>query len=321
MLVSIISDPAIGGTFLSWTLHYLSGHSEYLHCKTKTYNKLPTNPLISINAHGFKGNHPWTILEFEDSINLLINQPTEKFHTLYIHTLIDTESPGYINQAVAKLQTISNKTILLYTTQNLYHVKNQSRTESDTVRSNIVESLSEYFLESKKHWSKGINNSWDLREFLALNIRPYQLLNIVPSFNCSKNHYALECNELFTCFDQTVKHLFDFLDLTIDQTRWNSWLEVYRTWQRFHTSRLLFATYFDKIIESIVHGYYLDLTRFDLDIYQEAVIQHELIYKHGLNIKGWGLEKFLNNTQDLHKLLEPNTQHQVEDIYNCLKRK
>ena len=63
----------------------------------------------------------------------------------------------------------------------------------------------------------------------------------------------------------------------------------------------------------------MDLTRFNLDIVRESTIQHVLIYKHGLTLKSWGLEKFPNNTQDLHLLLEPNIYHEVEDIYNVLK--
>ena len=50
----------------------------------------------------------------------------------------------------------------------------------------------------------------------------------------------------------------------------------------------------------------MDLTRLKLDIIQEAFIQHELIYKHNLNLKTWQLEKF-TNTQQLHNLLETNT--------------
>jgi len=50
------------------------------------------------------------------------------------------------------------------------------------------------------------------------------------------------------------------------------------------------------------------------------MMQHALIYKHGLTLKGWGLENFPDDTKDLHQLLEPNVYHDVEDLYNCLKR-
>jgi len=50
----------------------------------------------------------------------------------------------------------------------------------------------------------------------------------------------------------------------------------------------------------------MDLSRFELNLNQEASIQHVLIYKYDLNLKTWGLEKFPNNTKKLHELLEPN---------------
>jgi hypothetical protein len=73
---------------------------------------------------------------------------------------------------------------------------------------------------------------------------------------------------------------------------------------------LQFEYNYKHIVESIVNNwsYPIDLT-FD----QEIVIQHCLIYHYGLNLKTWQLEKFPNNTQDLHKLLEPNI-HPLGDL-------
>ena len=68
---------------------------------------------------------------------------------------------------------------------------------------------------------------------------------------------------------------------------------------------MLFVAYFDKIINYIIEGYELNLDKFNLDLVQEAAIQHELIYKHNLNLKTWQLTKF-TNTRQLHNLLEPN---------------
>ena len=64
------------------------------------------------------------------------------------------------------------------------------------------------------------------------------------------------------------------------------------------------------IIESILKNNYIDLTKFNLDIVQEATIQHELLYKHNLNLKTWQLEKFMDSKQ-LHSLLEPNIYHKL----------
>jgi hypothetical protein len=179
-----------------------------------------------------------------------------------------------------------------------------------------------FFKESNLEWEKlGLTDIWDHREFLALNLRPFETLSIIPNFDQTKKHYALDCFELFNNFDKTVVDLFDWLGLTINMSNWSHWSTVYQQWRKLHINRILFIEYFDIIIDSIINGYYLDLSRFKLDIMQEATIYHVLIYRYGLTLKTWRLEKFPDNTQELHKLLEPNIYHDVEDIYGLLKRK
>ena len=69
-------------------------------------------------------------------------------------------------------------------------------------------------------------------------------------------------------------------------------------------------------IFAIVDNFYYDIGEYKLNIAQEAAIQHVMLYKYNLNFKIWQLEKFPNNTQDLHKLLEPNTFHKLDNLYN-----
>jgi hypothetical protein len=83
------------------------------------------------------------------------------------------------------------------------------------------------------------------------------------------------------------------------------WIKIYADWKKFHYQRLMFCWYFDQIVNYIINGYYMDLSRFNLDIMQEACIQHHLIYQHDLNLKTFNLKKFYN-TQQLHQLLEKN---------------
>jgi hypothetical protein len=92
----------------------------------------------------------------------------------------------------------------------------------------------------------------------------------------------------------------------MDEDRYQKWLPIYNIWKRNHTTGLRFSWYFESIINNILQGIDFDLVRFDLDIQQEAAIQHVLIYKHNLNLKTWQLTKF-TNTKQLHQLLEPNT--------------
>ena len=86
---------------------------------------------------------------------------------------------------------------------------------------------------------------------------------------------------------------------------YQKWLLIYNQWKNVHKQKLMFVWYFDTIINNILQGIDFDLIRFNLDITQEATIQHFLIYKHNLNFKTWQLIKF-TNTRQLHELLEPN---------------
>ncbi len=55
-LVSIVTDPAIGGTFLSWSLEYLAGHTNSYSTAKKTYLQLVDNPVQEHNAHAYEPN-------------------------------------------------------------------------------------------------------------------------------------------------------------------------------------------------------------------------------------------------------------------------
>jgi hypothetical protein len=337
MLIGILTDPGVGGTFLTWSLHYLAGHDTYYNFKEKTFLDLTTNPLTDINSHNFKVNQPNTSDEFDEIVNDL-SSSFGKFDTIYFHNLrtipvTTTSICTNTSQAVSQLQTITDRIIVLSNKaeHSLYSQKFNGRVlthkfNSAEFNKNFTEQyenfIDTFYSDSKKQWDDlGLTNKWDQREFLALNLRPFNIITIIPNVNLTSPHYRLDTFDLYNQFDKSIGSMFNWLGITIDSTRWTHWINVYHQWQLCHQDRQQFVEYFDIIIDSIVNNCYLDLTRFNLDIVREAVIQHVLIYKYGLTIKGFGLEQFPNNTQDLYKLLEPNTYHEVKDIYNTLKRK
>jgi hypothetical protein len=63
--------------------------------------------------------------------------------------------------------------------------------------------------------------------------------------------------------------------------------------------------YVDEIVDDILYNRPRNLLDFELDLLQEAIIQQKLIKNYNLNLQNWQLDKF-TNTQQLHKLLEPN---------------
>jgi hypothetical protein len=163
-----------------------------------------------------------------------------------------------------------------------------------------------FFLDSKEKWnSLNLHNVWDQREFLALNLRPFEYKTIANLFEHTDNYYQINSVDLWNTFDTNVNSLFEYLEINIDSDRYKKWISVYSEWRRIHQDRMLFCWYFKIIINNIIKGHDMDLGRFNLDIVQEVAIQHYLIYKHNLNFKTWQLEKFIN-TKQLHNLLEPN---------------
>lgn len=319
-IVAILTDPAKGGTFLTWSLHFLAGHTQYFSVKKNIWTDLVDNPLTDKNAHGFTPNQPLSYTEFQSYTDKLLNCQTPNFHTVYFHNFLEYPySADYLEtkKAIDEIVTISDKKIVL-TNQlknSLYEISFYNRSSSNSFKDPSIQNLSDqeklndfveyFFKDSLAQWQElGLTNSWDQREFLALNYR-HRADSISPLIDLSTPHYSIDCLEWFNTADSLVLDLFDYLEVKIDNGRFAQWNEMYQAWRKIHYSRLNFLWCFDKIIDYIIHGKYMDLQRFNLDICQEAVIQHELIYKHNLNLKTWQLEKFTNTLQ-LHKLLESN---------------
>jgi len=154
-------------------------------------------------------------------------------------------------------------------------------------------------------------NIWDVREILALSIRPYNN-RFKEKIGFSFPYYHID----FRCwwFDpiSSVVDIADFLEIKIDNSRWEKWKDVCLQWKDNHVHYLNFYFSLDHIIDSIINGWYYELS--NLSLQEEAIIQHMLIYKHNLNLKTWQLKKFPPNTQDLHELLEDNI-HKVPKLY------
>jgi hypothetical protein len=318
-MIAVLTDPAVGGTFLTWSLHYLAGHEKYYHAVSNSWITVCADPLTNKNSHGFTPNQPNTIDAFNSIYPALVNTPTNEFHTIYFHNFAG--SVGSVDQNIKKAieNLAGNSTIVLS-----LDTKHQLYSRSYKMRANAVTSwydsskkitndkeafddfISYFLQESLNTWNKlALTDIWDQREFLALNLPIDSSVSMVPNVDLSQEIYMLDTMELWNTFDVTVDNLFKYLGIPIDNDRRPQWNIVYNKWRTIHYAKMLFVWNFDKIIDYIIKGNNLDLTRFNLDIIQEATIQHELIYKHNLNLKTWQLEKF-TNTKQLHQLLEPN---------------
>jgi hypothetical protein len=297
----------------------LAGHDKYFNSIINEWSDLPMSPLTTTNSHNFKPNQPSTYAEFDHCLANLLTCKSDEFHTMYFHQFHEASSNTFLEtqQAIREITPIAGKLVVL-TNQpknSLYHKSSKSRVLIHKFGDPTVKNLSDeeqlndfityFFKESFDQWQKlQLTNIWDQREFLALNFRK-DATSIATYVDRSVNHFSLDCLEFFNTADAMISDLFNYLEIDIDATRIDSWNQIYQAWRKLHYNRLNFLWQFDKIIEYILNDYYMDLKRFDLDIVQEAFIQHELLYKHNLNLKTWQLEKF-TDTKQLHELLEPN---------------
>lgn len=318
-MIVVLTDPGVGGTFLTWSLHFLAGHKMIFSAREKSFTPLTQSPLTTINAHNFLPNQPTTFDKFVYNIDCLTTTSAVGFHTLYFHNLNDCNRTytGTTACAVDKAKSISDKIIYLSLDKKnaLYHCKyNQRSLITNKATGELYKNFNEqhndfikqYFNKDKQNWDNiGLSGIWDYREFLALSIRPFDIVKMTDTVNFDFDHHYIDTFEMYNHFDYTVNALFEYLELDIDDSRKDAWLSVYRQWQRLHHNRLHFVCYFDHIIDCIINGNYFDLSRLDLDIMQEAAIQHVLMYRHNLSFKTWQLEKF-TDTQQLHNLLESN---------------
>lgn len=319
-MISIITDPVVGGTFLNWSIHYLAGDLDYYSAWNNSLLPVCSDPLTDKNAHGFVPNQSSTLTDFCALLDRL-TQSSHPNNTLYFHHFrgaTSSDDPD-TKQAVTLVNNLSTKTVFLTLAPEhaLYKCSYEQRTSvrSWTDKNKILHSnkeiledfINQFFAGSKFDWEHlELNQIWDLREFLALNFDPFNVLSVCPMIGLIKTpSYIIEAVEMMTVFDQTVHDLFDYLEIKICSDRFSHWLTVYQKWKKIHLHRLKFVFNYQLIVDSVISGSNVDLSKFELDILQEAAIQRALIYNHGLNFKTWQLEKFTNTAQ-LHHLLQPN---------------
>jgi hypothetical protein len=344
--ICITSVRSVGCTFVDWSIHFLSGQSVFYNTNLKQYIDLSQSPLNKINAHGHKKNCPLGSEKFKsdlDTFELLRNDAI--YSTYPCPISLDTAAQHLeipIDQIGQKniLQKITNyilddynkifkickesqtKLIFVSTDPNtiLYHSvlrtleRFATKPEKPESESDWVNGFQKSFFDaSLKEWSKlQLTNIWDIRERMALDTRPMFNPFNDRNFDFCYPHLWINCQELWLNPVDTIKKILNYLDLKIDPDRYNLWLPICYKWQKIQSDALNFCYTQSHIVDAIINNWDYKI---NLTFQQEVIIQHFLIYKHNLNLKTWQLEKFPDNTLELHKLLEENI-HPVEDIYN-----
>lgn len=351
--ICVVSSSPVGCTFLDWSLHFLSGQDQYYHVEQQQWRPLSQSPLSKLNAHGHAKNHP-NGLDITRIFAMSIELEQQKadnhdklfsFYSAPMTMRIASKRAGAnsFNEfsdptTLARAQSLIKQDFVdmiqhcLDTNINVVYVqpdntaitaqwrfRNDNRLFNNGLTATPDEQQQEFqnafFSKSQTSWaSQGLTEVWDQRERIALDFRPFDtdkfLLDQDVGFN--KPHQRISSLDLWINTEETTLGALQQLGLPINTQRHQAWQLIAQQWQKIHLQNIKFYHEIDHIVKAIVNGWYYNIG--DLELIQEAIIQHCLIYKHNLNLKTWGLSKFPRNTQDLHVLLEDNI-HTVPVIY------
>lgn len=338
-IICCTSTVSIGCTFLDWSINYLGGKTKFLSLQ-HGWIDLVADPLTNTSAHQHLKNHPLgfqgtrTYVEFlESKSNYFSIYPYhQKLHTAASELNIDGTCLTNDNlieiiqkitddyqQMIEYLYNKGAKIVFLELSDDypLYFLEAREKAllfkettlpvTQDQVRDDI-DSL--FFSDSKQSWQEqGLTEIWDTRERLALCVRPFSK----KSLQVEIKQPILKVNALDLWYhgEHKILEILDYCNIEICKDRMAKWLPLFNKWKNIQLKTLEFQLLHKDILNAIVDGKSMAI---DLNFSQEVVIQHCLIYQYNLNLKTWQLDKFPNNTLELHKLLEPNI-HQIASIY------
>ena len=339
--ICTISYTPLGQTFLSWSLYFLHGETEYLKINDKqvNYHKLPDSPISGINAHGYKKGYIVGSNGLLKSLDIINSQPNQSriysvqpiglrmstVAKLLYNKPADSEvlTPeelknilDFTYEDVNKIPKIcceQNVNLIYMVDNNIHNYYYRPRTilknlktdkHPDTILDTLIERVKWNFPGLDKKFNN-FSTIWDLREGLAMGMDATSTQT--PGMDYKLPHYYLEATSLWFDGCYTLKNIMNYCGLTIDNDRWDTWKNIYYEWQETaHLKRLRLTRNIDHVCKSILNSWNHDLTQYNLDIIDEAFIQHILIYKYDTTIKGYNLDRFPKNTRDFHNLIEPS---------------
>jgi hypothetical protein len=333
MIFCSTSIHSVGCTFLDWSIHFITGKTEVFSIK---YGWIPltNNPVTEINAHGHIKNHPSGFDNTKFSIDQL-SHCENKVTSLYpvplhldkvaklIDIPIDQLDLLHNQKSISQYQSHDYQQLLSYASSrtklifvdidakkfNIY-LKQQRSLDRMMLSDASAKSLNDFDTEFEQHFFPGIqtqfdHNIWDVREKQALTCDLSNMHKGIGSIDVDFSflHYWLDSHSWWFNGVEKIQQIITWLELDINPTRFQLWQPIYQSWQKIQIKNLKFQFEYQHIVDCIVNNWSYPI---DLTFKEEVIVQHCLIYQHNLNLKTWQLEKFPKNTQDLHRLLEPN---------------
>lgn len=306
-LIGIIADQDADLNFIVWTLYHMSGQQKYYYYGLDYWFEVEDDPItmngqyaqVEVEIDGAS-----EITEYEERISQLSKYNDRPGFRVIVTRIQENVDPDA--RIIARMQEECDHILVVssFGKPSLHANKVNKFDHEDK----IDDYLNEYFADSKESWGNDIVDIWNKREFMALNMRPWVSIDASKYVDLTKRHFPITYLDLYQNLDKVLFHLVNFLDTDSysHEDRITHWHKIYYTWRSSNCEQIMWDQNFEVIIKYIVNGHSMDLSMFKLDILREAAIQHALLYKHNLAIKGHGIEVLPTNTKEIHALLEPN---------------
>jgi hypothetical protein len=216
-IVGIIGPGGEGGTFLDWSLHYLiENKSTKLvlvdRIKNTVHgtidNHICDNPItITGNAHKHKKTHP-TDTTIQQCIELLKKADGSKIYTMYI-------VPS--NESYNKLQTYKN--FVNHSIATYADLKFIQLYYTPEIIEDLIHRVSTKIPEKNESMQD-------------IQARVKQASTDTTKIIDDTNVYSLSIKDMFYNLDTEIHKILSWLNLTVNNDRYDSWLAVYREWQQ-----------------------------------------------------------------------------------------
>lgn len=316
MIVGILGPGGCGGTFLDWTIQYLSGQTETWHiiCDPSDRSRilsqkcrdLVDNPIENNTAHKHAKTHP-----DENSVDDVIEAFRE-------HPEFELNSFYFVDSLGAKrTQTEYNQMIFTYDDIK-FITYNFTESNVDIIFCLQYEKISaaknkmDQYIMSHSKIPLNQMPVWDRRELLSLYY-PGEIKGQTTAEKIldNSNNFTLDFDTAIEELDTVIPELFDYLNLKIVDNRYSSWNQIYTDWKS--SINLKFFKNLNNIIQDILSNTPHDLSQYNMSFAKEVVIASKLLYNHNLALKAYNKDNLSQNTQQWTEILEPNIYHNLTE--------
>lgn len=316
MIVGLLGPGGCGGTFLDWSLYFLSDQESrwFADCAQPTRDNIvmqcsvpvDSNPLTTNTAHVHDKNHP-----NENSINDLIS-------SLELHTEFPLNSFYYVDSLDRGTRSITNHNLVVAQHPAVKFINYVfDRSDTDVIfcfQMEKIKVMRELYLNIVSN-GQTIRDmpTWDRREFLSLYYpKCVEGQTMSEGAIDATNVYNFKFKTMIYSLETEIVQIFNWLGLPIDLEKFEVWKTVYRQWQA--NNRTAFFENLDDIVNCVIGGHNHDLTSYNLTFAKEVVLASKLLYKHNKTLKSYGVDALDKNTMQWTDILENNVYHNIMEL-------